>query len=487
MSITSNEFLLLFLPICFLIYWFLARGSRQKLWVLFAVSMLFYAISSLPFLPLLIGLSLVTFWAARHERFRLAIVLNLLALALFKYWNFGIDNLNALAASAGVANNGQGLLPLLDLALPLGISFYVFKHIGYLIDVWQKSYTATDDLLSFVTFSAFFPQITAGPLSNYAETEAQYKNLPARLDMERFYSGAAYVSVGLCKKLLIADSLGLALKSGLFDQPATGNGLLWAWFSLVTYALQLYFDFTSYTDIALGIGIWFGVSLPPNFNDPYLATNPRQFWQRWHISLSNWFRLYFFSPVSRRLIKRWGLQHSERAQFATNMLTMTLIGLWHGATWGFIAWGVYHGLLLNVHAGASRRKIGIKWTIVNRVLLLLAVLVGWTFFLSPNFAFWQHLMGGLIGLQGRGRFSDLQQLYSPLVIVTVLVAIGIVAAGIGETSNLLRKIGSPNYPSLVQSRQLLVISMILIFVALSLLVMATSSNTVGQPFIYALF
>src|SRR5690349_21406936 len=140
MSITSNEFLLLFLPICFLIYWFLARRSRQKLWVLFAVSILFYAISSIQFLPLLIGLSLVTFWAGRHQRFRLAIVLNLLALALFKYWNFGVDNLNALALSAGVSNNGNGVLPLLDLALPLGISFYIFKHIGYLIDVWQKSY-----------------------------------------------------------------------------------------------------------------------------------------------------------------------------------------------------------------------------------------------------------------------------------------------------------------------------------------------------------
>jgi alginate O-acetyltransferase complex protein AlgI len=212
-------------------------------------------------------------------------------------------------------------------ALPLGISFYVFKHIGYLLDVRQNSYPASDDLLSFVTFAAFFPQITAGPLSGYQETATQFRTLPGTLSTDRFYSGVVYICVGLFKKLLIADPLAVVLKTALFSQPANGTGVLWAWFTILAYALQLYFDFTSYTDIALGIGIWFGVSLPPNFSDPYLATNPRQFWQRWHMSLSNWFRLYFFSPVSRWLLKRWGSGHSERAQYSANILTMTLIGL----------------------------------------------------------------------------------------------------------------------------------------------------------------
>lgn len=433
MNLISQSFFLLFFPVSLLVYWLVLRRPTAKLWFLCLLSVFFYALSGLRFVPLLLGLSLLTFWLAQYRRFGVGVVINLLALGLFKYWDFGADNLNELV----VALDSPEIFPLLHLALPLGISFFVFKHIGYLLDVRQNRYPATRDFLAFVTFSAFFPQISAGPISSFGDTGAQLRALPTTLSSTQAYQGFMHISMGLAKKMLIADVLAGSLSATLYRPDVHDIGLLWAWSAVFIYAMQLYFDFSGYTDIALGIGYLLGVTLPPNFNNPYGATNPGQFWQRWHISLSLWFRLYLFTPLSRTLLKRWGTQHAERAQYTANMVTMLLVGLWHGTGWGYILWGGYHGLLLNGHAWLNRRfRPVISRLPFGPLPMFIAVLIGWALFLSPSMTFGLDLLGSMAGLDGLGSLDQLKSLYDLEIRLTTLVAVLIVFSGMTEAANL---------------------------------------------------
>jgi alginate O-acetyltransferase complex protein AlgI len=423
MTFTSYGFLLLFLPLTFIIYW----RIRPKLAFLCIASYLFYALGGLIFIPLLLGLSLATYWLALKKRFTWGIALNLLALIFFKYWNFGANSLNALTSTLGVG----ALFPLLNLALPLGISFFVFKHIGYLLDLRADRYPPTTNPLLFITYSAFFPQISAGPMSVSDDTLKQLAQLPQTIQTDQIFQGITLISIGLIKKILIADVLNAALLTGLFA-PIDAVGMIWAWASIIIYAIQLYFDFSGYTDMALGVGILFGVTLPPNFNNPYHAANPADFWQRWHISLSTWFRFYLFFPISRALLRKWGTHRSEAAQYTANMITMGLIGLWHGAGWGFILWGLYHGLLLNIFAGAKRRRIPIE----NRAILIILILIGWALFLSPTLDFAGNLFANMIGLHGLGSLDQLANLYQPLTIFALIIALLLTIVGRVEATNI---------------------------------------------------
>lgn len=417
MPITSYGFLLLFVPLIFLIYW----RTRHKLLVIGGASLLFYALGSLMFLPLLLGLSLLTFQLARWRRTGVGIALNLLALGLFKYADFGLGTLNQVTQTLGIPL----LLPLLELALPLGISFFVFKHIGYLLDIRANRYPAVTSPLLLVAYSAFFPQISAGPMSIGDDTLRQLANLSDRLDSQHAVQGIISISIGLMKKILIADTLNQALQAGLFN--AESSGLVWAWASVGIFALQLYFDFSAYSDLALGVGMLFGVRLPANFNNPYLATTPSDFWQRWHMSLSAWFRTYLFSPLSRSLLQRWGTSRAPSAQYAANFVTMGLVGLWHGAGWGFVLWGLYHGLLLNAYAWGRRRRIILE----NRFVLVFLVLIGWALFLSPDLNFAARLFTNLFGAGGIGVLS-----YPPSALLTAMAALTLTLAGMVEAANM---------------------------------------------------
>jgi alginate O-acetyltransferase complex protein AlgI len=434
MGIASYAFLLLFLPISLLIYWLLLKGGRAKLWFLCAISLLFYGLSGVEYIPLLILLSAFTFlaaWRQNKNLTRLGILVNLLALGVFKYWDFGADNLNTLGEDLNI----ESLIPLLELALPLGISFYVFKHLGYLLDVQAGVTPPTSDFLAFLTYSAFFPQISAGPISGFQDTGEQLRSLPAQADREQLTRGLVFISIGLIKKLLIADTLADGLDP-LYDVATSDFGVLQSWVFVSVFALQLYFDFSGYTDIVLGVGMLFGVSLPPNFDNPYLAGNPSQFWQRWHISLSSWFRTYVFLPLSRSLLRRWGMERREPAQYVSNMVTMLLVGLWHGAGWGFILWGGFHGLLLNIHAGFERRRRIPAYPVLLNILFLAAILLGWALFLSPDLAYAADLIGNMFGMNGLGTLGTLNELYEPTVLAAVVAAIAVTFSGMVEAANL---------------------------------------------------
>jgi alginate O-acetyltransferase complex protein AlgI len=432
MTIASHVFLLIFLPITVLAYYGLFKGSRRKMFFLLVASYVFYALADLKFLPLLFLLSLATFWLAKQRWISIGVILNLAALFLFKYLNFGIESFNTLMEGLGIG----GAAKVVELGLPLGISFFVFKHIGYLLDVKDDRYSATDDFWAFTTFSAYFPQISAGPISNYQDTANQFSSLPDKLKSEQIYTGLLYLSMGLTKKVLVADTLGTLLATSTNSVEGFA-GLFPAWYIVLAYTMQLYFDFSGYTDMVLGVSMFFGITLPQNFNNPFLASNPAEFWKRWHMSLSNWFNNYLFSPISRSLLRKWGSGKRELAQYVANLSTMTLIGLWHGAGWSFILWGMYHGLLLNINAWWKRRNINIPaW--IGRILFLIIVILGFGLFMSPNAEYLKYLFSQLFGFGGSGLKFLISDLVDNMATPVLFIAILLSVSGFAEAANVIK-------------------------------------------------
>ncbi|MBK9924064.1 MAG: MBOAT family protein [Anaerolineales bacterium] len=431
MFFASHLFILIFLPLTLLLYYRLFKSSRNKLLFLLVISLLFYTAAGWEFGLLLFAISLLTYLSGQKGWYLPGVILNLGALFVFKYLDFGITTFNQLMHAAGF-----GLIaPLLQLGLPLGISFYVFRHIGYLLDVKAGRYPAASEVWSFLTFSFYFPQISAGPISSYKEITVQFSNLPEHLEQEQATAGLVQLSYGLVKKVLIADQLGLLLTSNI-NTPGNFPGVIPALYILITYTAQLYFDFSGYTDMALGVSSLFGIKLPANFNSPYLAQDISEFWKRWHISLSTWFRYYLFSPISRLLLKKWGPTHREWAQYATNLTTMALIGIWHGAGWGYLLWGIYHGVLLNLNVRWKQSQIKVpNW--LSRSVLLISLLFGWALFMSPSWAYFRHLLAGLSGMHGLGSPDLLYQLWQHNATLVLLAAIPLAFSGYSEAATLL--------------------------------------------------
>jgi len=248
------------------------------------------------------------------------------------------------------------------------------------------------------------------------------------------------MSVGLAKKMLIADVIGSFLASHTNTVEGI-SGFVTAWYVVVAYAMQLYFDFSGYTDLALGVSLLFGVSLPQNFNSPYLATNPAEFWERWHMSLSNWFKYYLFSPISRFLLRKWGTDKRDWAQYAANLSTMGFIGLWHGAGWGFLLWGLYHGILLNFNIWWKRRNVQVP-ALIGRGVFLLSLILGWALFMSPDGVYLNHLLVNLSGLGGFDGWKRLLALITEFTTPALFIAILLTASGLVEAASVLKHVKS---------------------------------------------
>jgi alginate O-acetyltransferase complex protein AlgI len=466
MRIISQQFLLLFLPIFLLIYWIGFKKPRGKLWLIFFINYFFYAINELKYLPLLIILSVATFWLARSEHTRLGILINIIPFLVLKYWGLIVPTLDQISNSLNIS------IPLLsdDISLPLGFSYYLFKHVGYLIDVRNKSIKSTGNIIAFATYSAFFPQISAGPISNFQDTGEKLSVLPNHLSEDNIYNGLLHLSMGLAKKVLIANVLSDALGSGIYSFGEGSGGLIQAWIYILIFSMQLYFDFSGYTDIVIGVGYLIGIKLPINFNNPYLAKNPQDFWERWHITLSMWVRVYIFLPLSRSFIRRFKRTYSKYAQYISNIITMVLVGAWHGVGWGFILWGFYHGVLLNINAWAARKKFPLQGTGIYRIVFIFAVFFGWAIFLSPNLDGLIKIVSDMFGFGGIGSVSALIPLFSSKSGLTFIISLLIAFSGFAEAKNL---------PRLMRPRLLFLFGVMLV---LSIITMGESTD-----FIYVAF
>lgn len=417
----SYEFIFLFAPVALAGYWLL-RKNTHRLWWLAAASYVFYGSFDLRFVPFLLGITLVNYWAgqriatsARPPRWLLlSLAASLGTLAVLKYYHWG-----AAWLSARFLTSDGALLPPLEFVLPVGISFYVFQSLTYPLDLYFRRTETAPSFLQFAAFVSLFPSVLSGPISRWRQLGPALASLPARLTGDRFVDGLAFFVIGLSKKVLIADFLAQHLVEPLCAAP---QGFFLAWIAVVAFTVQLYFDFSGYSDMAIGLGRLLGLDLPRNFASPYQARNISDFWQRWHISLSTWFRDYLFFPLSRDLLRRTGQRHADLVRAAAHLVTMGLIGLWHGAGWNFVLWGLYHGVLLAVHQ-QTRGWRKLRWGWVNNLLTLLAVMVGWAMFQSESAGQALHMLTSMAGLNGFEPLSGLGQTVNGVVVVFAFVTL----------------------------------------------------------------
>ncbi len=388
------SFLFVFLP-CVLAVYYLAPGRLRNAWLLLA-SLLFYATSSWSFLPLLLAsigvdyavgrrLAVCTEPRVRRLWLTVSIVCNLGLLAFFKYGGFLTANANALFSGSPI--------PAIDIALPIGISFYTFQSMSYTIDLYRGNVSAVRRITDFGAYVALFPQLIAGPIVRFSHLEGQLRE--RKHEASRFARGLFTFSVGLAKKLLVADTLA-ALAAPLFASATPG--MFDAWAAMLLFAGQIYFDFSGYSDMAIGLGRLFGFELPENFNAPYRATSFSDFWRRWHITLSQWLRDYLYIPLG-------GNRKGPIRTQINLMATMLLGGLWHGASWNFVLWGALHGVFLVLERALGRLGAPTPPLVIRRLLVFVAVVVAWTPFKLETFTGTGVWFRAMIGLSGAGSFS----------------------------------------------------------------------------------
>ena len=329
------------------LYWLLRKHYRWQNLLLLSAGYYFYASWNPKFLALLVISTVVDYLCGlavdrieapgkRKAFVALSMALNLGMLGYFKYYNFFAESLQLALERAGLH------IPLaqLNVVLPIGISFYTFQSMSYVIDIYRKDLKPTRDIIQFATFVSFFPHLVAGPIMRPTSLLPQVAN-PRRFNIQQFYHGSYLIFWGLTKKVVIADNLAKHIVEPLFNQWQTIDGGL-ALLAIYAFAFQIYCDFSGYTDAARGIAKCLGFELALNFNLPYFAANPKEFWARWHISLSTWLRDYLYIPLG-------GNRGGKATLYRNLLLTMIIGGLWHGAAWTFILWGLYQGVLLVGH------------------------------------------------------------------------------------------------------------------------------------------
>jgi len=375
----------------FALVYLLLIAKKPRLHFLLAASYVFYAHWDYRFLPL-IWASSTADWLLGHAIARapsstsrkrwlvVTVVMNLGVLGLFKYWNFGIDSATALLQSIGL----PGLRATLQVALPVGISFFTFESMSYVIDVYRGELEPHESYTEYLTFVAFFPHLVAGPIVRPKDLLPQLAGI-ARFDVRAASEGLFLIALGLGKKILVGDFLALRLVDQVFDSPLFYSAVE-VYAAVIGYALQIYCDFSGYTDIAIGSALLLGVRFPKNFDSPYKSASIIEFWRRWHISLSTWLRDYLYIPLG-------GNRHGRARTYLNLFLTMLLGGLWHGAAWTFVVWGALHGAALAVNRFWSERRARPQpkppalWR--RAVLVVLTfhfVCLGWIFFRAPTFA-----------------------------------------------------------------------------------------------------
>ena len=397
MLFNSYSFVLIFLPLVLLGWWGL-RGRAHRLVFLTLVSYLFYAWWDFRFVPLMIlstsadyaaGRAIAVSRSASRRTMLLVLLLifNLGILAVFKYYDFFVGSLEGLARLLGYHPEW----PLLQVLLPVGISFYTFNSISYTIDVYRGKLAPARSFLEFSAFVAMFPHLVAGPIVRYADMARQFEALRARPRPAEWVTGLWMFAIGMAKKVLVADVVARGLVDPLWSQAGTLDAA-GAWLAALGYTVQIYFDFSGYSDMAVGLALLLGFRFPQNFDSPYQSASIGEFWRRWHMSLSLWLRDYVYIPLG-------GSRGSALLVGRNLLLTMFLGGLWHGAAWIFVVWGLYHGALLAANSYLAR----LGWVPRSRTLAVaatfLSVVVGWVFFRARSLSEALAMLGSMSGLR----------------------------------------------------------------------------------------
>lgn len=398
MLFNSYEFLFLLLPVVLAGYYLLLPKGWRHGWLALG-SFVFYGWWDYRYCGLLLLAICIDYFAggriaaspdpAKKKRWLLVSVCSDLGmLGFFKYYDLGAGTANAVAQWAGASH---GLLPLLHLVLPVGISFYTFQSMSYSIDIYRGQARPARSFIDFACYVSLFPQLVAGPIVRYHELDNQLR--VRTHSWAKAGSGIVLFVLGLSKKVLLADAVAPMADWG-FSQ--TSIGFAGSWSSLLAYTLQIYFDFSGYSDMAVGLGLMLGFQFPQNFNSPYKSASITEFWRRWHISLSSWLRDYLYIPLG-------GNQRGGVRTYVNLFLTMLLGGLWHGANWTFVLWGAYHGTLLALERRNGKRGFGWRLPRVFQIgVTFVLVMFGWVLFRSPSMGIVVRMAQGLAGLNGWG-------------------------------------------------------------------------------------
>ena len=398
MLFNSYEFIFLLLPVVLAGYYLLLPRRWRHGW-LALTSYVFYGWWDYRFCGLLLLTTTIDYIAggriaaARAPASKkcwltLAVGADLAILGFFKYYDLGAETVNALTQWLGAASGG---VPMLHLVLPVGISFYTFQAMSYSIDIYRGQARPARSFIDFACYVSLFPQLVAGPIVRYRELDDQLRQRSHT--WAKAGAGITLFVLGLSKKVLLADAVAPMADWG-FSQAVLG----WAgaWSSLLAYTLQIYFDFSGYSDMAVGLGLLLGFQFPQNFNSPYKSLSITDFWRRWHISLSSWLRDYLYLPL--------GGNRGGRVRTYVNLfLTMLLGGLWHGANWTFMLWGAYHGILLALERMSGKRSF--VWRLpraVQMAFTFVLIMFGWVLFRSPTLAGVARMAKGLVGINGWG-------------------------------------------------------------------------------------
>lgn len=419
MLFSSLIFIFVFLPITVAIYYLVPKNRMKirNLWLLL-VSLVFYSWGEPVYVFLMIYSAAFNYFmalqidAAKSKKrsakgtLVFTLVINLFILGFFKYWGFLVGTFNTITG-LNVDN--------LELALPIGISFYTFQALSYIFDVYKGKVKVQKDPLKVALYLAFFPQLIAGPIVNYADIEKQFDG--RKCSFEKFGQGAERFILGLGKKVILANNLG-AMFTAVCALPDEKMSWLTSWIGIIGYALQIYFDFSGYSDMAIGLARMFGFELKENFNYPYIATSITEFWRRWHISLSSWFREYLYIPLG-------GNRCSKYRHMMNILIVWSLTGLWHGANWNFVAWGAYYGLLLILEKYILNRYIE-KWPQwIRHIYTMLIVVVGWVFFSITDTTEMFRYLGTMFGCGGMGVADSITLYYlrsNAILLITSIIA-----------------------------------------------------------------
>ncbi len=400
MLFPSVEFIFAFLPIVLTVYFILLRRNvlLKNIW-LFAASLFFYAFGEGSFILLMLGEILLDYllalflnrsqkrWA-RRTLLSIAIISNIGILGIFKYASFVcVDILHLPPDAVGIAA---------DIHLPLGISFFTFQALSYVLDVYMGKVDATDSFLNVGLYVSFFPQLVAGPIVRFTDIADAINNRKESID--GFSSGVVRFLIGLSKKVLIANNMALVADAAwkLIIGDRLEASVAMAWLGAISYTLQIYFDFSGYSDMAIGLGKIFGFDFPENFKHPYIATSLTEFWRRWHISLSSWFRDYVYIPLG-------GSRRGEARTYINLMIVWLLTGIWHGANYTFVVWGLLYGILLMIEKVLCGHKAIRKQSLIQRIFghlyTMIVVTLAWVIFRSDSI---NDAVIYILGMFGRG-------------------------------------------------------------------------------------
>ena len=457
MVFSSIPFIFFFLPIC-LIFYYIAP-FKAKNYILLLFSLVFYAWGEPIYIFLMIFSCLINYLygilahKVKHKKafFILCIIINIAILGFFKYGNLLISSINAIFKLN---------IELLNIGLPIGISFFTFQTMSYSIDIYKNKYPAERNFFYFATYVSMFPQLIAGPIVRFSDIS---KELYCReINFDKFSEGTMRFLKGLFKKVLLANNIGILWTIVSSNE---SNAILTAWLGLMAFTLQIYYDFSGYSDMAIGMGKMLGFNYLENFDYPYISKSITEFWRRWHISLSSWFRDYIYIPLG-------GNRNGIKKQIRNIFIVWALTGFWHGASYNFLLWGIYYGVILIIEKFVIKKYLDKLPSILKHIYTIVLVMIGWLIFNSDSISFFLHYLNNLFNFKMYA-FANRETLFYMLNYGIMLII------GIIFSAPIAKKVNSDN--------KIINCIMIVVYIILFIISTAYLISDSYNPFLYFRF